>query len=405
MNYPSKEILKKYADVLIKFALWGGEGIKKGDSVFLQVPESAKAMLPFLEQSVLEAGGHPWIHFTPDGMDRRSYSTRSFLEYADEEQLRYVPKGYLKARVEDFTHFVSILADSDPQALKGIDSKKMMSRGQAMKYYYDERNKKEDDGQLTWTLALFGTEGMAKEAGLSIQEYWSEIIKACFLDLDDPISKWSEVTSQIADIKTWLDGLKMEKVEVKGDDVDLEVKLGPDRQWLGGSGRNIPSFELFISPDWRGTNGWIRFNQPLYRYGNLIKGIELEFKDGVVVKASAKENEQVLLDMIAVENADKAGEFSLTDKKFSRITKFMANTLFDENVGGEFGNTHIALGNAYHDSYPGDIKSVSKDQWDEMGYNESAVHTDIISTTNRTVTATLPDGSKKVIYKDGEFVR
>ena len=56
--------------------------------------------------------------------------------------------------------------------------------------------------------------------------------------------------------------------------------------------------------------------------------------------------------MIAQDNADKVGEFSLTDRRHSRITKFMATTLFDENMGGEFGNTHIALGNAYKDSFP-----------------------------------------------------
>jgi len=83
----------------------------------------------------------------------------------------------------------------------------------------------------------------------------------------------------------------------------------------------------------------------------------------------------------------------------------MATTLFDENVGGEFGNTHIALGNAYKDTYPGDISNVSTEEWNEMGYNLCPkVHTDIVSTTGRTVTAVLADNSEKVIYKDGMFV-
>ena len=107
--------------------------------------------------------------------------------------------------------------------------------------------------------------------------------------------------------------------------------------------------------------------------------------------------------MIAVPNADKIGEYSLTDKKHSRITKFMGETLYDENVGGEFGNTHLALGAAYRDSYIGNPKEVSDESWHEMGYNDSSVHTDIVSTTNRKVTATLSDGTKKVIYENGEF--
>jgi aminopeptidase len=172
---------------------------------------------------------------------------------------------------------------------------------------------------------------------------------------------------------------------------------------LGGSGRNIPSFEVFTSPDWRGTEGWINFNQPLYRYGNLIDGIRLEFKGGKVVKSTAKKGEKVLKEMIKAENADKVGEWSLTDKRLSRITKFMAETLYDENVGGPFGNTHIALGNSYVDSYEGPIHKMTRKQFEKLGYNYSSVHTDIMSTTNRTVVAHLKNGKEKVIYKDGKF--
>jgi aminopeptidase len=158
-----------------------------------------------------------------------------------------------------------------------------------------------------------------------------------------------------------------------------------------------------VSPDWRGTNGYISFNQPLYRFGSLITDIRLEFKDGIVVNATASQNENLLREMIAVEGANKIGEFSLTDSRLSKVTRFMAETLFDENVGGKYGNTHIALGSAYKDSYAGDIKSAPATLWEELGFNDSAIHTDIMSTTDRTVEATLKDGSKKIIYQDGKF--
>lgn len=70
--------------------------------------------------------------------------------------------------------------------------------------------------------------------------------------------------------------------------------------------------------------------------------------------------------MIAVEHADKIGEYSLTDKRLSRITKLMGETLYDENVGGEYGNTHLALGSAYKDSYIGDESAVSPEERDQM---------------------------------------
>jgi aminopeptidase len=88
----------------------------------------------------------------------------------------------------------------------------------------------------------------------------------------------------------------------------------------------------------------------------------------------------------------------------SRITHPMAEILFDENMGGPYGNTHVALGMAYKDCYRGNAAEVSKEDWEKMGFNDAAEHTDFISTTDRIVTAHLADGTQKVIYKDGKFV-
>jgi aminopeptidase len=225
------------------------------------------------------------------------------------------------------------------------------------------------------------------------------------LDEDDPIAHWRRTEAEIKRIAAKLTRLKIEEVQVEGDDVDLRLRIGPDRRWLGGSGRNIPSFEVFTSPDWRSTEGWIRFNQPLYRYGTMVKGIELQFDKGRVIRATASENEALLLEMLATdEGASQVGEFSLTDKRLSRISKFMAQTLFDENIGGRYGNTHIAVGRAYVDAYITGTRNVSQITFKNAGFNRSSIHTDMISTADRIVTATLPDGSKKVIYKSGQFL-
>jgi len=397
MYTPPDKILKKYADVLVKFALWDGRGIRKGDVVHLEVPESAKLMLVPLQNAVLEAQGQPIIHYIPEGIKR------SFYELATDEQIAWKPKKYLLERINTIDHVVHIISTNDKFELKSVDSKKIMLDRATSKFATKARDIKENAGKLTWTLALFGTEAMAAEAGMSLEDYWNEIISACFLDLDDPVARWREVIDEIASTQKKLNSLEVEWLHVEGTDVDLKIKVDKNRKWLGGSGRNIPSFEIFISPDWRGTTGKITFNQPLYHYGNLIKGITLTFKDGKVIEAFAKENDELLQEMLAVPGGDQVGEFSLTDKRLSKINHFMAETLFDENIGGPFGNTHIALGKSYHDSFTGDPSIITDSQWEEMGFNDSALHTDIISTSDRTVTATLGDGSEVVIYKDGMF--
>ena len=281
-----------------------------------------------------------------------------------------------------------------------------MRRGLALKPFMDWRRDKEHKGKFSGSICMYGTPAMAKEAGLSEKEYWDQIVKACFLDEKSPIKKWKAVYKEIEKYKKKLNVLspKIDRLHVKGPDVDLWVKLGEKRQWLAGRGVNMPSFEIFTSPDWRGTNGWIKFNQPLYRYGSKVTGIELEFKNGKVIKSKAKTNERLLKEMIATKGADKMGEYSLTDRRHSRITKFMAETLYDENVGGRYGNTHLALGMSYRDTFSGDVSKLTTKQAEKLGFNDSSVHTDIVSTTRRTVTAHLKNGKTKIIYKDGEFV-
>ena len=397
MYVPSEEILNKYADVLINCALNSGDGVKEGEVVFLQVPEIAKPFLIALRRSVLKAGAHPIIQYLPDDM------AREFYQLASQKQLEFFPEHILRGRVTEVDHYVSIIADTDMHELEGVDAGKIMTKLKTMKPYREWRDEKENKGEMTWTLALYGTEGEAKEAGMSLEEYWDEIISACYLDEEDPVAKWKEILADIDRVKDKLNLLEIEKLHVTGANIDLHVGIGENRKWLGGSGRNIPSFECYISPDCRKTSGKIKFNQPLYRYGNLIEGVELEFSEGKVIKMSAERGESVLKEMIDVENADRVGEFSLTDSRLSRIRKFMAETLFDENMGGEYGNTHIALGSAYKDSFPGDASKVSDKEWEEMGYNESVVHTDIISTEDRKVVAQLKSGEEKVIYENGQF--
>lgn len=411
MSYvPSDEILKKYADVLINFALGGGKGIKKGEVVRVSASESCKPLYVAVCNAIVDAGGHVLSHYGPDdehGDKRRNISvSRYFYEHAQPHQLNFFPAKYLKGLVDQMDHSVFLLAEKDPHALKGVDGKKIMARGLALKPFMDWRHEKEWKGKFTWTIALYGTPAMAREAGLSEKEYWNQIIKACFLDQKNPIAKWKQVYRDIEKYRSRLNKLspKIDRLHAVGPDMDLWIKLGDKRHWHAGSGRNIPSFEIFTSPDWRGTNGWIRFNQPLYRYSNKITGIELWFKDGHVVKSKAKTNEKLLKEMIATKNADKIGEYSLTDRRHSRITKFMAETLFDENMGGPYGNTHLALGMSYRDTYAGDVSKLTTKEAERLGFNDSSVHTDIISTTRRTVTAYLKDGSTKVIYKDGQFV-
>jgi len=397
MYQPSQEVLKKYADVLVKFALNSGKGISPGEVVQCVVPDVAKPFLIALQRSILEAGGHPVLRLLPTGVDK------TFYELANEDQLSFFPTKFIRARIDLIDHSIGVLADHDLKELVGIDPTKIIKAQEAQKQAREWMMSKEYDGRFTWTLGLYGTPAMAKEAGMSLEAYWQEIIHACFLDYDNPIAEWQRINLEQVRIKQALNALPIDQIHIESEGTDLWLSLGEKRQWVGGGGRNIPSFEIFTSPDWRGTNGTISFNQPLYRYGNIIRDIQLQFKDGKVVEARARKNEKLLIQMIERPNADKIGEFSMTDHRMSRITKFMANTLFDENIGNHFGNTHIAVGMSYKDAYAGDPRDLNKTVAKKYGFNNSGEHCDIVSTLDRTITAVLKNGSEKVLFQDGEF--
>ncbi len=397
MQTPSQDVLKKYADLLVKFALNSGEGVKPREVVQINIPDVAKPLCKELLRATLEAGAFPKIQLIP------TETEKIFFDNANDDQLTFFPEALRRAEADLIDHQISIIADANPSELQEVDPTRIFKAMDARNKYRDWLFDKEQQGKFTWTLALYGTPAMAKEAGMSVNAYWKEIIHGCYLDSEDPIAEWRKMQKEQERVKSVLNSTPIEWVHVKGEHIDLKVKLGTNRKWLGGSCRNIPSYELFISPDWRGTEGYIYFNQPLFRYGNILKDITLEFKNGVVTKAVAQQGQNVLDSMLKRDNADKIGEYSLTDKRFSRITKFMANTLFDENVGGKYGNTHLAVGRAYKDSFVGDMSKPTTAEWDAMGFNDSPEHTDIISTEDRTVTAHLTDGSEQVIFKDGMF--
>lgn len=409
MYKPSKIILEKYADLLVNFALNEKKGIKKNDVVYIFIHESAKPLLSELRKAILKAGGNMIIDYRPDEDDHQSdepgvynFGT-DFYDLASDNQLEFFPNKYLKGLIDQVDHIISIKSAVNRSAFKGVDPEKIIRRQIAFKRYSDWKSKKERNGKLTHTIALYGTEAMAQEAGLSLEKYWNQIIKACCLDKKDPKKEYKIIFDKISDIAKKLNDLKIEKIHLEGPDADLWIEIGEKRLWQGGSGHNIPSFEIFTSPDWRKTEGWIRFNKPLYRLGNLITGIELNFKKGHVIKARAQNNEKLLKEIIKIEGGDKIGEFSLTDRRFSYIEKFMADNLYDENTGGSYGNTHIALGKSFSQCCEGDPVKIKKEDLKILGFNQSAVHCDIVSTSERRVTAFLKNKKEVIIYEDGEF--
>ena len=240
---PPQEVLERYARVLVDFALGGGEGIKPGDVVRIAAPECARALYVELNRAVWRSGGHVLGAYTPDE-DAGANLQRDFFELANDAQLEYFPARYMRGLVDEMDHQVSVIATTDPRALDSVDPARIMRRGETLRPLLDWRGEKENAGRFTWTLGLYGTAAMAAEAGLELEQYRQQIIDACFLDNEDPLARWREIGERLDSTRERLNALEIERVHVTGEDVDLKVQVGEARRWLGGRGRNIPSFEI-----------------------------------------------------------------------------------------------------------------------------------------------------------------
>jgi aminopeptidase len=288
--------------------------------------------------------------------------------------------------------------------LGSIDPKRIGRVAVARKPLRDILDQRDDQGLFGWTLCMVPTPELARHAGLSVEKYAAQVVKACFLNRSQPLDHWQEIFRRALAIKKWLNSMKVESLHVASEKIDLQITPGAQRQWIGLSGHNIPSFELFTSPDWRGTQGVYHANQPSYRSGNYVADVTLEFKKGRVTAANALQGQSFLRQQLAMDpGACRVGEFSLTDRRFSKIDRFMANTLYDENFGGQNGNCHIALGSSYSDTFRGRPADLTPDKKKALGFNTSALHWDLVNTAPKQVAARLKGGRSVTIYENGQF--
>ncbi|HDQ93235.1 MAG TPA: aminopeptidase [Synergistetes bacterium] len=392
-------IMENYADVLIwAMQMARKEKFRSGDIVLIRFDNPALELAEILYEKLIDRRMQVLCRMTPTAR-----MEQSFYRGAVNRQLTFLPPGE-KTLMEELNGSIYLHAPQSLTHLEQVDSRKIGKTMVARKELRDILVRREEQGLFGWTLCSFPTPEPARQANLSERRYARQIIRACFLDHDDPVAQWKRVFREAGHIKRWLNAMDVRSCHVESDGTDLIITPGENRKWIGVSGHNIPSFELFLSPDWRGTRGVYFADQPSFRSGNYVSGARLVFEKGVVTSASANDGESFLKKQIALDSgAKKVGEFSLTDRRFSVIDTFMANTLFDENYGGRHGNCHIALGSSYSDTYDGDPAELTKERKKSLGFNESSLHWDLVNREAKTVTAHLSSGKRVVIYENGAF--
>lgn len=395
----TEENLEKYADVL----LWGLQtakkvSMKKNDIVLIQYDLPALRLTEILYARLMEMGMRPVQRMAmTHGMEL------SFYQKANPKQLTFIAPGD-RELYENINGRIYLHAPQSLTHLKDVDPAKIGKAIVSRKPLKDILDHREELRKYSWTLCIVPTEELARQAKMSLKQYTAQVIKGCYLDSDDPVGEWQRILKEVTAIKKRLSALKVKFFHMESANLDLRITPGEERKWAGVSGHNVPSFETFISPDWRGTEGVYFANLPSFRSGNYIEDVRITFAKGKAVRVEAKQGEEFAQKQLAMDaGARQVGEFSLTDKRFSRIDRFMAETLFDENFGGKNGNCHIALGSSYSDTYSGNPAELTPALKKKLGFNDSALHWDLVNTEPKTVTAHLTNGKKVIIYEGGIF--
>ncbi|MEV0898611.1 aminopeptidase [Actinoplanes sp. NPDC049802] len=391
--------IERFADVVVR----AGVNIQPGQGVILRT-DTAHLEIARAVVSAAYAAGAAWVEpLWSDGPMRRAA-----VDHSDLETLT-ASRGWALQRIREWSEqgiaLIALLGDPDPHLLDGADPVK------AAAFPAEETALLREMvlGRLRWTAVGAPNPGWAAQVfgEPDVERLWEAVATAMRLDSDDPVAAWRARAATLAERAAALDALELSSIRYAGGGTDLTVGLIPGCRWTGGGligddgipyMPNIPTEEVFTSPDRRTAEGVLQVTKPLVLNGRLVLGLRLELSAGRITAVSAESGaDAVAAQLETDEGARYLGEVSLVDRD-SRIAKagiVFHNTLFDENAA-----CHVAWGASFPFAVPG-ARELPPAEREALGLNTSAVHTDVvIGGAGITVTGTGPKGTVEIIRDD-----
>ncbi|MGE4558505.1 MAG: aminopeptidase [Desulfovibrionaceae bacterium] len=392
--------LENYADVLV-WALSCSRipPLRNKDLVVISFDLAAAPLADAVFHRLLDA------HLHPAPVARKTSAMEAeLLRNGSFGQLVFQTPGELEL-LQAAAGVITLLAPESLDHLQDVDMGSIAAGRRAALSVNELVERRRRRGDLGYTVCLYPTPGLARVAGMECAEYAEALIRACGLREPSPTARWRRRRRELGEIAAWLTGLRAKAFRVESENMDLTVQLGEYRRFAAVSGQNIPAYELYVSPDWRGVDGIFFADMPSIRHGRMVSRARLEFHHGQLTEVRAERGERFIVEQLKhAENAGRVGELSFTDRRYSLIRDFMAHALFDENFGGEHGNCHVALGASLPETFSGPAYELTVDAQIALGFNGSSIHWDLVNTEQRTVTALLRDGSRLVVYENGQFI-
>jgi aminopeptidase len=386
--------LERYAELAVRV----GANVQPGQEVFVQgLVEHAELVRALTRQSYRAGASFVNVGY------QDQHIRRAMIEFGPDEALTYTPE-WLKTTAKSTAGNAQLgtTGNPEPELLADLDGERVGRAVplEAVEIYRGLHRK----SSINWCGVGAVTEGWARQVlgEPDVEQLWEKIAFCMRLDEPDPVAAWREHLDRLDARAGALTALRPDAIRYRGPGTDLTVGLLPTAHW--GSARfrtasgieyvaNMPTEEIFTTPDPSRAEGTIRSSMPLSLGGQLIRGLEFRFEDGRIVHVDAETGADVVRGHLAnIENADRLGELALVTKE-SRVGQtgtLFYSTLFDENA-----TCHIAYGFG--------VPNVFEGEPDER-MNSARIHVDfMVGGPELEVDAVLADGTEVPLIREEEW--
>ena len=402
--------IELYANLLVR----KGVSLRRGQELVLQAPvERADFVRRVVAAAYRVGAGHVTVIWSDDAVSRLTYENcpLEFFEHTLSWQVLQ-----LNSLAEDGAAFL-FLEGQDPAILKGIDPAKPAAASRARNTECRSFRDGMDFGRNAWCIAGVPVQAWANEVfpdlspAEALYRLWVLILEVSRADGDDPESSWETHNASFEKTKRFLNGQRFDALRYEASNgTNLTIGLPEGHVWDGGAGRtqdgvtffpNIPTEEVFTSPDRMRAEGTVHSALPLVHAGQVVRDFWLRFESGRVVDFGAEQGREVLRHIIETdEGSCRLGEVALVSKNtpIRQSDTLFYDTLYDENA-----SCHLALGMGFPECISGGV-SMSKEQLSEHGVNQSSAHVDfMIGTDDLSITGVCADGTEVPVFVNGQW--